>query len=124
MPAPTVKMAIGAHIDLEDLGGTQDSSGPRALVAPAPNFHVRCPIFSVNLDEDAESHLLCSDDWIKSQGILEKEKCATFCLTLVGDAHLWYVTIHLVDNDWPILQKLFNLQFSKLGYTQEGLFLR
>ena len=75
-------------------------------------------------DKDAESHLLCSNDWMNSQGIVEEEKCAWFCLTLVGDAHLWYDPIQLTYNDWLNLQKLFCWQFSKLGHTQEELLCR
>ena len=96
MPPPTVKMAIGAY----------RPHRPRVLVDPAPNLHVKCLIFSVRPDEDAESHLLCSNDWMSSQGIVEEEKCARFCLTLPGNVCLWYESIHFVDNDWH-LQKLF-----------------
>ena len=61
--------------------GTQDPLGPHgpmALVVPAPSLHVRCLIFSAKHDEDAESHLLCSNDWMNSQGIVEGRKCARF----------------------------------------------
>ena len=60
---------------------------PKALVAPAPNLHVKCPIILAKSDEDAECHLLCSHDWMNSQGIVEEEKCASFCVTLAGDAY-------------------------------------
>ena len=58
-------------------------------MASAPTPHVKCPIFSVKPDEDAESN---PGD---SQGIVEEEKCARFCLSLAGDACLWYEFTHL-----------------------------
>ena len=61
--------------------------------------------------------------WI-SKELWRKKECARFCLILVVDACLWYVSIHPLDNDWPKLQKLFHLQFSNLGHTQEELFQR
>ena len=51
------------------------------------NLHVKCPIFSAKNDEDAESHLLHSNEWMNSQGMAEDVKCGKFCLTLVSDAH-------------------------------------
>ena len=79
-----------------------------AFVAHAPSLHVEFPMFLVTPDKDAESQLLHSNGWMNSQGILEEEKCARFCLTLARDALLWPESIHPVDNDWPNLQKLFH----------------
>ena len=66
------------------LAGVQGPIGP---VAPVfMNLH----ILSVINDEDAESHLVHSNDWINSQGIEEGTKCGRSCLTLGSDTHLWY----------------------------------
>ena len=59
-------------------------------------------------NEDAESHLLYSNNLMNSQGLVEEEKCASFCLTSAQDAHLWDESIHPVDNDWINLQELFH----------------
>ena len=89
------------------------------MVALASSLHVKFPIFPAKPDEDAESHLICSNDRMNSKGIVEEWKCARFCLTLAANAHLWYESINPVDNDWLNLQKLFCQQLSKLGLTQK-----
>ena len=43
------------------------------------NFHDKFPIFPAEDDEDAESHLFFSSDWLSSKYIAEEAKC---------DAHL------------------------------------
>ena len=58
-----------------------------------------------------------SNDWMNSQGIAEDAKCGRFCLTLGGDAHLWYEFVTPVGNDWNNLQRCFCRQFSKVGQT-------
>ena len=59
---------------------------------------------------------------MNSQEIAEDTKCSMFCFTLGVDAHLWYESITPVGNDWNNLQRLFHVQFSKLGQTQGELF--
>ena len=45
-----------------------------------------------------------------------------FCLTLVGEARLWYELLRLIANDWQALQEQFRQQYSKIGNTREQLF--
>ena len=45
-----------------------------------------------------------------------------FCLTLVGEARLWYESLQPIANDWPALQDQFRQQYSKIGNTREQLF--
>ena len=71
--------------------------GPKAPVFM--NLLVKCLIFSTKNDEDAESHLLHSNDWMNSQGNAEETKCHKFCLNLHVDGYLWYESIILVEND-------------------------
>ena len=68
------------------------------------NLNVKCLILSAKDDEVVESHLLCSNDWMKSHGIKNDAKCSRICLILGGDACIWYETITNVDNDWNHLQ--------------------
>ena len=51
------------------------ATGPLdTVVATFMNVHVKCPIFSVEDNEDAESHLLCIIDLMNSQVIAEEAK--------------------------------------------------
>ena len=46
-----------------------------------------------------------------------------FCLTLLGEARLWYHSLEpLRDTTWSQLQNLFRQRYSKLGNTHEQLF--
>ena len=52
-------------------------------------------------------------DWAKVQG---------FCLTLTGEARLWYETLGPIEIDWTALQEHFRQQLSKFGSTREQYF--
>ena len=46
-----------------------------------------------------------------------------FCLTLLGEARLWFQSVESLDNvTWPELQNLFRQRYSKFGNTYEHLF--
>ena len=45
-----------------------------------------------------------------------------FCLTLLGEARLWYQSLEPRNVDWQGLQNLFRQQYSKIGNTREQLF--
>ena len=50
-------------------------------------------------------------------------KVQRFCLTLLGEARLWFQSLEPLDNTtWPQLQNLFRQRYSKLGNTHEQLF--
>ena len=72
--------------------GDHEPKGPRdpigSVASLIMNLHVKCPIFSARDDEDPETHLLCSNDWMNSQGIAENAKCGRYCLTLSGERWL------------------------------------
>ena len=53
----------------------------------------------------------------------EDIKVQRFCLTLLGEARLWYHSLEpLRDTTWAQLQNLFRQRYSKLGNTREQLF--
>ena len=53
----------------------------------------------------------------------EDIKVQRFCLTLLGEARLWYQSLEpLGDTTWEQLQNLFRQRYSKLGNTHEQLF--
>ena len=49
-------------------------------------------------------------------------KVHRFCLTLLGEARLWYLSLELINVDWPKLQNLIRQRYSKVGNTWEQLF--
>ena len=61
--------------------------------------------FSGKLEEDVESHLLSTRDWMEAHNFPEGEKVRHFRVTLIGEARLWYESLALLDNDWPHLTK-------------------
>ena len=53
---------------------------------------------------------------------IEDVKVQRFCLTLLGEARLWYQSLQPINVDWQGLQNLFRQQYSKIGNTREQLF--
>ena len=86
------------------------------------NWIGKKPEFSGKSEEDAESHLLSTRDWMEVHNFPEGEKVRHFRLTLIGEARLWYESLAPLDNDWPALQNKFRWQYSKIGNTPEQLF--
>ena len=77
------------------------------------------PEFSGKPDEDAEAHLLHSNDWMNAHHFVEGVKVQRFCLTLLGEARLWYQSLEPINVDWLELQNLFRQQYSKIRNTRE-----
>ena len=53
---------------------------------------------------------------------VDNVKVQRFCLTLLGEARLWYHSIQPINVDWAELQNLFRQRYSKVGNTWEQLF--
>ena len=49
-------------------------------------------------------------------------KVHRFCLTLIGEARLWFQSLEPINVDWPELPNLFRQRYSKVGNTREQLF--
>ena len=74
-------------------------------------------------EEDAEAHLLCSNDWMNAHCFNDDVKVQRFYLTLLGEARLWFQSLEpLEGTTWPQLQNLFRQRYSNLGNTHEQLF--
>ena len=52
------------------------------------------PEFSGKPEEDAEAHLLRTEDWMTTHNFPEEEKVRRFCLTLRHGNKLWYATLN------------------------------
>ena len=48
------------------------------------------PEFSGKPEEDVETRLLQTNDWMNAHHFLEDIKVKRFCITLIGEARLWY----------------------------------
>ena len=75
--------------------------------------------FSGKPNEDAEAHLIHTSDWMTAHYFVEGVKVQRFCLTLLGEARLWYHSLEPINVDWQGLQNLFRQQYSKIGNTRE-----
>ena len=80
------------------------------------------PEFSGKPEEDAEAHLLCTKDWMNTHHFVKDTKVQRFCLTLLGEARLWYHSLESINVNWQSLQNLLRQQYSKMGNTKEQLF--
>ena len=100
---------------------------PNAPVAPAvsqrpqlnwPHFK---PKYPGKPDEDAEAHLLKTNDWMDTHTFLDQVKVQRFFLILVGETRLWYESLRPININWDGLQNMFRKQDSKID-TREQLF--
>ena len=73
-------------------------------------------------EEDAEAHLLRTNDLMDKHAFPEGVKVQPFCLPLEGEARLWYKSLRLIGVDWSGLQNQFRQQYSKIGDTRKQLF--
>ena len=93
----------------------QDAARQRHLHLNWSNFKSE---FSGKPEEDAEAHILHSNGWMNAHHFDEDIKVQRSCLTLLGEARLWYQLLEpLGDTTWPQLQNLLRQRYSKLGST-------
>ena len=60
-----------------------------------------------------------TNDWMDSHNFPDDQKVRRFCLTLMGEARLWYETIRQVQMDWPAMQEHLGSNTQNL-VTQEN----
>ena len=65
------------------------------------------PEFSGKPDEDAEAHLLQTNYGMNAHHFIDGVIVQRFCLTLSGEARLWYQSLEPINADWQELQNLF-----------------
>ena len=66
--------------------------------------------------------MLHSNDWMNAHCFVDGVKVQRFCLTLLGEARLWYHSLEPINIDWPELHNLFRQRYSKVGNMPEQLF--
>ena len=107
---------------------------PNLVLPPASPVQIPNPVqpqlnwshckqkFSGGPEEDAEAHLLRTNDWMESHNFPEVAKVHGFCLTLTVDARLWYESLRPTVVNCTGLQEHFRQQYSKFGNLGEQLF--
>ena len=80
----------------------------QAAPIPQLNWSPFKPEFTGKQDEDVEAHLLRTNDWMDTHVFPEGVKVQQFCLTLVGEARLWYESLRPISLDWNGLQNQFD----------------
>ena len=100
----------------------QAAHAPQGQQLAHLNWSYLKPDFSGKPDKDAEAHLLHTNDWMNAHHFIDGVKVQRFCLTLLGEARLWYQSLEPINADWQELQTLFRQQYSKIGNTTEQLF--
>ena len=84
---------------------------PNAPLAPeAPHLHTPHvpqlnlshfkPKYFGKPDKDPDAHLLRTNNWMDTHGFLDHIKVQRFCLTLTGEASLWYESLRPINADW------------------------
>ena len=86
------------------------------------NWSLFKPEYSGKPEEDVEAHLLRTNDWMTTHDFPDGVKVQRFCLTLMGEARLWFASLEPIVMTWTELQNQFRRQHSKLGNTREQLF--
>ena len=59
---------------------------------------------------------------MNSHHFIEGVKVQRFCLTLLGEARLWYHSLGPINMNGQGLQNIFREQYSEIGNTREQLF--
>ena len=72
---------------------------------PQLNWSYFKPEFSGKPEEDVEVHPLRTNDWIETHNFPEVTKVQRFCLTLTGEARLWYESLRPIIVNWTGLQE-------------------
>ena len=83
VPAPQHRQQQNNQQQQQQQQQNQDPAGQQQqLHLILSNFK---PEFSGKSDEDAEVHLLCSNDWMNTHCFVDGVKVQRFCLTLLGE---------------------------------------
>ena len=95
-PQPPPVPAVPAPLVQPPAQPTQvDQLVPQAQLGqqPALNWSHFRPEFTGKPKEDAEAHLLHTNDWMDTHNFIEDVKVHRFCLILVGEVRLWYESL-------------------------------
>ena len=100
----------------------QTTTRPATTTTFTLNWSHFKPDFSGKPDDNAEVHLLCSNDWMNAHHFVDGVKVQRFWLALLGEARLWYHSLEPINVDWPKLQNLLRQRYLQVGNMTEQLF--
>ena len=86
---------------------------------PALNWSHFKPEFAGKPDDNSEVHLLRKKYWMETHTFPEGVKVQKFCLTIAGEARLWYELLRPIAVHWNGVQPQFRKQYSGKGNTRE-----
>ena len=72
---------------------------PAAPPRPQLNWSHFKPKHAGKPDKDAEAYSLRMNDWMDTHNFQDQVKVQRFCLTLVGEARLWYESLRPINID-------------------------
>ena len=79
------------------------------------------PEFAGRPEEDVEAHLHHANDLMVTHNFLQDVKVQRFCLTLTGEARLWYESLTPIAKEWPALQENFRETVFKNRKHRRGI---
>ena len=119
--------AIPAPIPPPSLADQPEPQAPQQSAQPAQQVvHLNWSYLSQNFQENLRRMqkpiYFCTNDWMNAHHFIEGVKVQRFCLTLLGEARLWYHSLEPINVNWQGLQNLFRDQYSKICNAREQLF--
>ena len=115
-PSPVVPPAVTPFPPMQPSASPAQPAPPPIQPGPMPQLnwsHFKLE-FAGKPHEDVEAHLLKTNDWMDTHAFPEGVKVQRFCLTLLGEARLWYESLRPIVLDWNGLQNQFRQQYSKI----------
>ena len=90
---------------------------------PQLNWSYFKPEFSGKPEEDAVAHLLRTNDWMETHNFPDDAKVQIFCLTLTGEARLWYETPIPIQIDWQLYKSALGSNIQSLVVQDNSIFM-
>ena len=110
-PAPPALLVPDPPVPAPGQPVLQVPAAPQAHVGYQLNWSHFRPEFTSKPEENAEAHLLHTNDWMNPHNFPGNVKVQRLCLTLVEEARLWYESLRPIANDWQALQEQFRQQY-------------
>ena len=85
---------------------------PGSPQRPQLNWSHFNPKFADKPEEDAEAHLLRTNNWTDMHDFPDNVKVQIFWLTLIGEARLCFESLRPINAEWDNLQHMFRQQYS------------